>query len=74
MEVSFGRVSVTEQVVAYQKKSIRDQATLDLVPLLMPETTFETEAVWYLPGGLDARRASTRCRASSARSTPPSTR
>ncbi|HEY7002889.1 MAG TPA: DEAD/DEAH box helicase [Gaiellaceae bacterium] len=49
MEVAFGAVSVTEQVVAYQKKSIRDQATLDLVPLLMPETTFETEAVWYLP-------------------------
>jgi DEAD/DEAH box helicase domain-containing protein len=49
MEVSFGRVSVTEQVVGYQKKSIRDQATLELVPLLMPETTFETEAVWYLP-------------------------
>ena len=49
MEVSFGSVSVTEQVVGYQKKSIRDQATLDLVPLLMPETTFETEAVWYLP-------------------------
>ena len=49
MEVSFGRVSVTERVVGYQKKSIRDQATLELVPLLMPETTFETEAVWYLP-------------------------
>jgi DEAD/DEAH box helicase domain-containing protein len=49
MEVSFGRVSVTEQVVAYQKKAIRDQATLDLVPLDLPETTFETEAVWYLP-------------------------
>ncbi|HEX5470080.1 MAG TPA: Zn-binding domain-containing protein, partial [Gaiellaceae bacterium] len=49
MEVAFGTVSVTEQVVAYQKKSIRDQATLDLVPLLMPETSFETEAVWYVP-------------------------
>jgi DEAD/DEAH box helicase domain-containing protein len=49
MEVSFGRVSVTEQVVAYQKKAIRDQATLDLVPLDLPPTTFETEAVWYLP-------------------------
>ena len=49
MEVAFGRVSVTEQVIGYQKKSIRDQATLDLVPLLMPETTFETEAIWYLP-------------------------
>jgi DEAD/DEAH box helicase domain-containing protein len=49
MKVSFGRVSVTEQVVAYQKKAIRDQATLDLVPLDLPATTFETEAVWYLP-------------------------
>ena len=49
MEAFFGRVSVTEQVVAYQKKAIRDGATLDLVPLDLPETSFETEAVWYLP-------------------------
>ena len=49
LELSFGRVSVTEQVVGYQKKSIRDQATLELLPLDLPETTFETEAVWYLP-------------------------
>jgi DEAD/DEAH box helicase domain-containing protein len=49
MDVFFGRVSVTEQVVAYQKKSIRDQATLDLVALELPASTFETEAIWYLP-------------------------
>jgi DEAD/DEAH box helicase domain-containing protein len=49
MEVSFGSVSVTEQVVAYQKKGIRDQATLELVDLDLPATTFETEAIWYLP-------------------------
>jgi DEAD/DEAH box helicase domain-containing protein len=49
LELSFGRVLVTEQVVAYQKKSIRDQSTLELVPLDLPETTFETEAVWFLP-------------------------
>jgi DEAD/DEAH box helicase domain-containing protein len=49
MDVAFGSVSVTEQVVAYQKKAIRDQATLDLVPVDLPETTFETEAIWYLP-------------------------
>jgi DEAD/DEAH box helicase domain-containing protein len=48
LELSFGRVSVTEQVVAYQKKS-RDGKQLDLVPLELPETTFETEAIWYLP-------------------------
>ena len=49
LELSFGRVSVTEQVVGYQRKSIRDQSTLELVALDMPQTSFETEAVWYLP-------------------------
>jgi DEAD/DEAH box helicase domain-containing protein len=49
LELSFGRVSVTEQVVGYQKKSIRDQSTLELVALDLPQTSFETEAVWYLP-------------------------
>jgi DEAD/DEAH box helicase domain-containing protein len=49
MDVFFGRVRVTEQVIGYQKKAIRDQATLDLVPLDLPETSFDTEAVWYLP-------------------------
>src|SRR6266511_643037 len=49
LELSFGRVSVTEQVVGYQKKSARDGSQLDLVPLLMPQTTFETESVWFAP-------------------------
>ncbi len=49
MDVFFGRVSVTEQVVAYQRKSIRDQATLELVALDLPPSTFETEAIWYVP-------------------------
>jgi DEAD/DEAH box helicase domain-containing protein len=49
LELSFGAVVVTEQVVAYQRKAIRDGSTIDLVPMPMPETTFETEAVWYLP-------------------------
>jgi DEAD/DEAH box helicase domain-containing protein len=49
MEVTFGRVVVTEQVVGYQRKSIRDQSTIDLVRLELPFTEFETEAVWYLP-------------------------
>jgi DEAD/DEAH box helicase domain-containing protein len=48
LQLSFGRVSVTEQVVAYQKKS-RDGATLETVPLELPTTTFVTEAVWFLP-------------------------
>src|SRR5205807_2137354 len=48
LALSFGHVSVTEQVVAYQKKS-RDGRQLALVELDLPETTFETEAIWYLP-------------------------
>jgi DEAD/DEAH box helicase domain-containing protein len=49
LELSFGRISVSERVVAYQKKSIRDQSTLETVELDLPETSFETEAIWYLP-------------------------
>ncbi len=49
LELSFGRVSVTEQVVAYQRRSIRSGEQIDLVALDLPETTFDTEAVWYLP-------------------------
>jgi DEAD/DEAH box helicase domain-containing protein len=49
LELVFGRVSVTERVVAYRRKGIRDQATLGTVQLDLPPTTFETEAVWYVP-------------------------
>jgi len=49
VELHFGQVSVTEQVVAYARKAIRDGSTIDVVPLLLPETTFETEAVWFCP-------------------------
>ena len=49
LELTFGRVSVTEQVVAYQRKGIRDQATIATVQLDLPPTRFETEAVWYVP-------------------------
>jgi DEAD/DEAH box helicase domain-containing protein len=49
LDLSFGRVSVTEQVVAYQRRSIRGGEPIDLIALDLPETTFETEAVWYVP-------------------------
>jgi DEAD/DEAH box helicase domain-containing protein len=49
LDLVFGRVSVTERVVAYQRKGIRDQATLATVQLDLPPTTFDTEAVWYVP-------------------------
>jgi DEAD/DEAH box helicase domain-containing protein len=49
VDLSWGRVSVSEQVIAYARKSVRDGSTIDIVPMLMPETTFETEAVWFCP-------------------------
>ena len=49
VELSFGSVVVTDQVVGYQKRSIQTQESLELVPLDLPQTEFETEAVWFLP-------------------------
>ena len=49
LDLSFGRVVVTEQVVAYQRKRIQDNETIETVPLDLPETSFDTEAVWFAP-------------------------
>jgi DEAD/DEAH box helicase domain-containing protein len=49
LDLRFGRVSVTEHVIAFQKRSIRTQEAFELVPLDLPPHTFETEAVWFSP-------------------------
>jgi DEAD/DEAH box helicase domain-containing protein len=49
LELTWGAVSVTEQVVAYQVKQASTQATLDLIALDLPEASYETEAVWFCP-------------------------
>jgi DEAD/DEAH box helicase domain-containing protein len=49
LDLSFGRVVVTEQVVGYQKKSIQTQESIELVALELPQTEFETEAIWFVP-------------------------
>ncbi|TML71676.1 MAG: DEAD/DEAH box helicase [Actinobacteria bacterium] len=49
VDLHFGRVAVTEQVVAYQRKAIADGSTIEIVPLTLPQTTFSTEAVWFCP-------------------------
>ncbi len=52
-ELSFGEVSVTEQVIAYQRKRLDDHGVIDLVALDLPETNFPTQALWYeLPDAL----------------------
>jgi DEAD/DEAH box helicase domain-containing protein len=49
--LSLGGVSVTEQVVGYQRKALADGSTLETVPLELPAVTFETEAIWFSPDG-----------------------
>jgi DEAD/DEAH box helicase domain-containing protein len=45
--LSFGEVSVTETVLAYQRKRIADHAQMDLVMLDLPQTSFSTQALWF---------------------------
>jgi DEAD/DEAH box helicase domain-containing protein len=53
VELSFGEVSVSEQVIAYQRVSISEQEPFDIVSLELPEQQFATQALWYvLPDGL----------------------
>jgi len=64
--LSFGTVTVAEEVVAFQRKRLNDHEVLDLVALDLPETSFSTQALWYelpdavlggeLPGPADSVR------------------
>jgi DEAD/DEAH box helicase domain-containing protein len=49
MELLFGDIEVTEQVAAYERKTISGQERIELVALDLPATTFSTEAIWFLP-------------------------
>jgi DEAD/DEAH box helicase domain-containing protein len=49
LDLCFGGVAVTERVIAYQRRRISTQEAIDLIQLDLPETSFETEAVWYVP-------------------------
>ena len=49
LELAFGEIEVTEQVVGYERRTIASQERIELVPLDLPATTFGTEAVWFLP-------------------------
>jgi DEAD/DEAH box helicase domain-containing protein len=44
--VAFGEVTVTSQVVAYQRRA-PDGTVLETVPLDLPEQTLHTRGVWY---------------------------
>lgn len=47
VQVSFGDVSVTETVIAYQRKRLSDHSQIDLITLDLPQTSFTTQALWY---------------------------
>jgi DEAD/DEAH box helicase domain-containing protein len=47
VQLSFGTVVVSEQVLAYQKKRLQDHEAIDLVALDLPQTSFATQALWY---------------------------
>ncbi len=53
--LSFGEVSVTDTVLAYQRRRLADHAQIDLVTLDLPQTSFCTQALWFEldPGALD---------------------
>jgi DEAD/DEAH box helicase domain-containing protein len=48
VELDFGEVSVSEQVIAYQRKSLADHSVIDIVGLDLPEQNFPTQALWYV--------------------------
>jgi DEAD/DEAH box helicase domain-containing protein len=45
--LSFGEVSVTDTVLAYQRRRLSDHGPIDLVTLDLPETSFSTQALWF---------------------------
>ncbi len=47
MTLSFGEVSVTETVLAYQRRRLADHSVIDLRALDLPETSFGTQALWF---------------------------
>jgi DEAD/DEAH box helicase domain-containing protein len=49
LPLAFGEIEVTEQVVGYERKTVRSQERIELVALELPPTNFATEAIWYLP-------------------------
>jgi DEAD/DEAH box helicase domain-containing protein len=49
LDLQFGEIEVTEQIVGYERKTMSSQERIELVPLELPPTTFTTEALWFMP-------------------------
>jgi DEAD/DEAH box helicase domain-containing protein len=46
VKLSFGRVNVSDTVLAYQRRLLSDNSRVDLVGLDLPKTSFSTQALW----------------------------
>ena len=49
VSLSFGEVEVSDQVVAFQRRSLPSRHILDVTPLDLPEQRFVTQALWFEP-------------------------
>jgi DEAD/DEAH box helicase domain-containing protein len=45
--LSFGRVEVTETVLAFQRRSLPDHREIDMTALDLPSTRFATQSLWF---------------------------
>jgi DEAD/DEAH box helicase domain-containing protein len=52
MRLSYGRVTVTDTVLGYQRRKQGSGEVIDLRTVDLPSVSFQSEAVWYEPGDL----------------------
>jgi DEAD/DEAH box helicase domain-containing protein len=53
VELNFGEISVTDEVIAYQRILTADQEAIDLIDLDLPAQEFRTQGLWYtVPAGM----------------------
>nr|MBA2523955.1 DUF1998 domain-containing protein [Solirubrobacterales bacterium] len=48
VELYFGSVSVSKQVIAFERKRLGDHEGIDFVALDLPEQSFPTKGLWYV--------------------------
>jgi len=46
-DLYLGRLKVTEQISAYEKRLVRGQSRMGVVPLDLPAVVFETQGIWF---------------------------
>jgi DEAD/DEAH box helicase domain-containing protein len=49
VDLTYGVVEVSDQVVAYERRSLPEQRRLDTIPLDLPARHFSTRALWFVP-------------------------